>query len=156
MTESVWRDAFLRLAPGVALKRLEDPCLYHVVRDELYELDETALAFLARCDGTKRGRELTSDGDFVTYCLAEGLLDALKLPERTPVAIGRGESPSLRYLELRQSLADLISPERSLRSATEAGRGATEPEESWTSAMTAVRIVRRSPSPNRSRAGLST
>ena len=101
MTEPVWRDAFLRLAPGVALKQLEGPCLYHVVRDELYELDEAALAFLACCDGTKRGRELTSDGEFVTYCLAEGLVETVGLPEGTTVAIGGGEPPSLRYLELQ-------------------------------------------------------
>jgi hypothetical protein len=82
---------------------------------------------------------------------------AASLPDERAVGVDRiaaiattRPDISFRYLELRQSLADLISPERSVRPATEAGRCATEPEESWTSAMTAVRIVRRSPSPNRS------
>ena len=101
MGEPAWRDAFLRLVPEAALKRLEEPCIYHVVRDELYELDETALAFLARCDGSKRGGELTHDGEFVTYCLREGLIEALTRPEKVPVVIGRGPTPSLRYLELQ-------------------------------------------------------
>jgi radical SAM protein with 4Fe4S-binding SPASM domain len=101
MTDPAWRDAFLRLAPAVSLKRLEEPYLYHVVRDELYELDDTALAFLARCDGSQPGRDLTNDSDFVAYCLAEGLIEARAEPGRVPVTVGHGPTPSLRYLELQ-------------------------------------------------------
>lgn len=58
---------------------------------------------------------------------------------------------SLRYLERRQSFADLMVQKKRTRSAdsddttraAEDARGATEPEESWTAAMTAVRVVRR-------------
>lgn len=99
----MWREAYLRLAPEVSLKRLEEPCLYHCVQDELYELDESALTFLARCDGTRRGEELTNDAPFVTYCLDEGLVEALPSPAPLPraPAISGGPTPSLRYLELQ-------------------------------------------------------
>lgn len=97
----VWRDAYLRLHRRVALKRLEEPCLYHLDHDELYELDEAALTFLARCDGTRIGASLTTDGAFVEYCLAEGLLEALAQPMPRSVAIGDAPTPSLRYLELQ-------------------------------------------------------
>jgi len=96
-----WRDAYLRLAPGVSLKRLELPFLYHVGRDELFELDHGALAFLARCDGTLRGRELAPDDGFMEYCLDEELIELLSEPDAVPVAVGSGDVPSLRYLELQ-------------------------------------------------------
>lgn len=97
----MWREAYLRLHPQVSLKRLEEPFLYHRGQDELYELDETALAFLQRCDGSRRGEELTEDAAFVAYSLAEGLLQALPHPVPVPVALGSCSTPSLRYLELQ-------------------------------------------------------
>lgn len=99
----MWREAYLRLHPQVALKRLEQPCLYHCGSDELYELDETALTFLARCNGARRGGELTTDGAFVSYCLDEGLLEALPHPDPAPlsITISSCQTPSLRYLELQ-------------------------------------------------------
>ena len=101
MADPDWRHAFLRLAPGASLKRLEEPFLYHVQRDELYELDEVAVSFLSRCDGTTPGGELTADGEFVAYCLTEGLLEPLSRPSRSVVAVGIAPVPSLRYLELQ-------------------------------------------------------
>lgn len=99
----MWREAYLRLHPQVSLKRLEQPCLYHCGSDELYELDETALTFLASCDGARRGQELTTDTAFVTYCLDEGLLEVLPYPDPAPkpIAVAAGPTPSLRYLELQ-------------------------------------------------------
>ena len=99
----MWSEDYLRLNPQVSLKRLEEPCLYHCGSDELYELDETALTFLARCDGARRGRELTTDGAFVSYCLDEGLLEALPHPDPAPlpITISGCQTPSLRYLELQ-------------------------------------------------------
>ena len=99
----MWADSYLRLHPQASLKRLEQPYLYHCGQDELYELDETALTFLARCDGSRLGRELTTDAPFVTYCLDEGLLEALPRPEPAPEAIvvTGSQTPSLRYLELQ-------------------------------------------------------
>jgi len=101
MAASDWKGAFLSLSPQVFLKRLEQPFLYQVERDELFEIDEKALEFLSRCDGTRRGAELTSDGSFVSFCLEEGLLTLGTRPNPRPPLIGEAPHPSLRYLELQ-------------------------------------------------------
>ncbi|MBM4315505.1 MAG: hypothetical protein FJ122_16535 [Deltaproteobacteria bacterium] len=103
MNHRDWHKAYLRLHPKAALKKLEQCFVYHTGRDELYEVDERAEAFLLRCDGTSRGEQLTSDGAFVAYCLEEGLLEAREQPDPTVVSPDRGVSPSLRYLELHLS-----------------------------------------------------
>ena len=98
----MWREAWLRLHPRVSLKYLEQPSLYHCGSDELYELDESALAFLVKCDGSRRGEELTTDAAFVTYCLDEGLLEAGSSPAAAaPIVVSGSPPPSLRYLELQ-------------------------------------------------------
>ena len=101
MATNDWKDSFLSLHPRVFLKRLEQPCLYHLDRDELYEIDEQALLFLSFCDGTARGKSLTGDGEFVAFCLEEGLLLTLSHPVPRTVSIGEAPIPSLRYLELQ-------------------------------------------------------
>jgi len=101
MTEAPWRKAFLSLHPRVFLKRLEQPFLYHVERDELYEIDEKALLFLSLCDGTARGESLTTDVEFVSFCLEEGLLEIHPRPAPRAVTIAEAPFPSLRYLELQ-------------------------------------------------------
>jgi len=100
MNDRNWRKAYLRLHPKAALKRLEQSFVYHISSDELYEIDEKAVGFFLRCDGTARGEELTSESDFVEYCLEEELLEAL--PDQHPVDVSINEKiePSLRYLEL--------------------------------------------------------
>ena len=40
MARRGWQDAYLRLHPRVALKNLEQPYLYHIDNDELYELND--------------------------------------------------------------------------------------------------------------------
>ena len=101
MSRRGWRDSYLRLNPRAALKNLESPYLYHIDRDELYEVNEEARDFLLRCDGSERGRDLTDDAPFVRYCLKEGLLEPL--PHRDPLAVRAADAPlpSLRYLELQ-------------------------------------------------------
>jgi len=101
MHKGNWREAFLRLSPRTALKNLEQPYLYHIGRDELYELDEEGRDFLARCDGTARGCELNPDQSFVEFCLEEGLLETLPQPDPSATPIGNSPLPSLRYLELQ-------------------------------------------------------
>ena len=103
MADISWREAYLRLHSQVALKRLEHLYLYHIARDDLYELSDSAEPFLLSCDGSSKGSELTSDADFVAYCIEQGLIEAL--PQRDPVAvsIGNAPEPSLRYLELQLS-----------------------------------------------------
>jgi radical SAM protein with 4Fe4S-binding SPASM domain len=101
MATCEWRSGYLRLHPQAALKKLEKLCVYHIGRDELYEIDDRAGDFLARCDGTHTGRDLTADAAFVEYCLSEGLLEALDNPAPGRVRINDPVSPSLRYLELQ-------------------------------------------------------
>ena len=101
MTEKDWQDLYLRIAFSAGLKHLEKPFLYHVDRDELYEIDEKALRFLARCNGTRSVRELTQEFEFVDYCLQEGLLELMDQPVPIPVPLPRSPVPSLRYLELQ-------------------------------------------------------
>ena len=101
MAANDWKEAYLSLDPQVYLKRLEQPFLYHVGRDELFEIDEKALEFLSRCDGTRRGAELTSDDGFVSFCLEEGLLETYSQPTLKTISIGEAPVPSLRYLELQ-------------------------------------------------------
>ncbi len=96
-----WRDAYLRLHPQVALKRLEHLYLYDIGRDDLYELSDSAEPFLLGCDGSSKGSKLTADAEFVEYCLKEGLIEALFQPDPVLVAAGNAPEPSLRYLELQ-------------------------------------------------------
>lgn len=95
-----WRNQYLRLHPRAALKNLEQQYIYHISSDELYEIDEKAVGFFLRCDGTARGEELTSESDFVEYCIEEELLEALPDPDPVDVGINPKIEPSLRYLEL--------------------------------------------------------
>lgn len=96
-----WHDAYLKLDPKVKIKLLEHPYLYHIERDELYEIDQKAMAFLLMCDGSKKGSELTSDDEFVRCCLKEGVLEALKNPNPVSITSQNAPTPSLRYLELQ-------------------------------------------------------
>jgi radical SAM protein with 4Fe4S-binding SPASM domain len=94
-------SSYLRLHSKAALKILEKPFVYHIGRDELYEIDDRAKDFFALCNGTLRGEELTSDSDFVEYCLDEELLELLPSPDYVSVPVNQAINPSLRYLELQ-------------------------------------------------------
>jgi len=100
MSNKNWHASYLRLHPKSALKNLEQPFVYHMGRDELYEIDERAQDFLLRCNGESRGKELTTDANFVEYCLEEGILEGHEQPVPTTVTVDDGLIPSLRYLEL--------------------------------------------------------
>jgi radical SAM protein with 4Fe4S-binding SPASM domain len=100
MSNKNWQASYLRLHPKSALKNLEHPFVYHMGRDELYEIDERAQDFLLQCNGESRGKELTTDADFVEYCLEEGILEGHEHPVPTIVTVDDGLTPSLRYLEL--------------------------------------------------------
>jgi radical SAM protein with 4Fe4S-binding SPASM domain len=101
MARRGWRDSYLRLTPRAALKNLEVPYLYHIDRDELYELNPEGRDFLLRCEGSSRGRDLTEDDPFVRFCVREGLLEPLHDPLPTAVRAFDAPTPSLRYLELQ-------------------------------------------------------
>ena len=56
MTGLDWQNAYLRLHPKAALKYLETPFVYHIGRDELYDIDERAKHNLRQGNGTRKGR----------------------------------------------------------------------------------------------------
>jgi radical SAM protein with 4Fe4S-binding SPASM domain len=89
------------LSRDCALKRLERPAVYRISRDELYELDEDAFAFLETCaspDGAPAGG---GHGEFIRYCMREGILDDTGPYGALRPHTGRSPGPSLRYLELQ-------------------------------------------------------
>ncbi|MEW6554211.1 MAG: radical SAM protein [Actinomycetota bacterium] len=93
-------DLFLGLREGFFLKQLEEPCVYNVESDDLYELSPEAMEVLVRCDGTHTIKELRPEEAFLSYCLEEGVLETLATPRERAVNIGLNETPSLRYLML--------------------------------------------------------
>lgn len=101
MNDRGWQKSYLRLAPQAALKRLEQPFIYHIANDELYEIDDKAVDFFLTCDGAARGQDLMSESDFVEYCIEEGLLEPLVYPDPVAISINKKVEPSLRYLELQ-------------------------------------------------------
>ncbi|MBI5286689.1 MAG: radical SAM protein [Deltaproteobacteria bacterium] len=94
------------LSRDCALKRLETPAVYHIKRDELYELDQEAFDFLLGCY-SPRGAE-GIDQTFLDFCLKEGILvspapssSSGKCGGRnSPPPVNPSPRPSLRYLEL--------------------------------------------------------
>jgi radical SAM protein with 4Fe4S-binding SPASM domain len=91
--------AYLSLAPRCALKQLEEPYLYHIGTDELYEVNDEALQMLLRCDGSHLAEDLAPDPDFLQFCIEEDLLELHETPRTVPVPDHRSPTPSLRYLE---------------------------------------------------------
>jgi radical SAM protein with 4Fe4S-binding SPASM domain len=95
------KDLPVTLDSKCTLKQLESPYLYHIGRDELYELDEKSFAFLRKCDGNHLLADLSADMAFLDFCLQEGLLCLGS--ECPPPAVRPAPSPipSLRYLEMQ-------------------------------------------------------
>ena len=94
---------YLALGERVFLKRLEEPCAYAAGTDDLYELSPEALELLRRCDGSRLAEELAPDPGFLSFCLEEGVLEALRAPAppgSRDVSVGENSRPSLRYLML--------------------------------------------------------
>jgi len=87
------------LSRRAVLKWLETPSVYHIAKDELYELDDESFRFLKKC-ATNDGCAATSSA-FVDYCMEEGLLTAEHASERRHPLLIRAPEPSLRYLELQ-------------------------------------------------------
>ena len=87
------------LSRRAVLKWLEMPSVYHIAKDELYELDDESFRFLKKC-ATNDGGASTSSA-FVDYCMEEGLLTARHAFGRRHPLLIRAPEPSLRYLELQ-------------------------------------------------------
>ncbi len=104
---AVSKDSFVKpacglpryfLSSGAVLKFLEGPCVYLTANDELYELDDEAFRFLRECSSEEGGS--SDQGEFIRYCLEEGILTTDEVRQRRPPLVGPVE-PSLRYLELQ-------------------------------------------------------
>ena len=94
-------NKFLILTPHAVLKNLEEPCLYDIENDELYELSADAYQFLlAICQGENPPvRE--EDEEFIRFCLSENLIALSETLLRRKMSLNPSPTPSLRYLELQ-------------------------------------------------------
>ncbi len=86
------------LARRAVLKWLENPSVYQLAKDELYELDDESFRFFQNCS-SKDGCS-SKNSAFVDYCVEEGLLTTEKV-FHTGSVVERAPVPSLRYLELQ-------------------------------------------------------
>lgn len=94
-------NKFLTLAPHAVLKRLEEPCLYDIQNDELYELNEDAYQFLLRICRGEPPQVRQEDEEFIRFCQSEKLMASSEAPFQKRTPLNPSPSPSLRYLELQ-------------------------------------------------------
>lgn len=99
------------LSKESVLKWLEAPSVYHIKKDELYELDDEAFEYLKDCcsafsaqrsaiNQRKSGVQKSEVTPFIKYCLKEEILTRDKVSLKHP-PIKKSPVPSLRYLELQ-------------------------------------------------------
>jgi len=96
-----FQDKFFTLASRCCLKRLEEPYLYDIENDELYELSEEAYQFLLKCSQGERVSVKKEDEEFVQYCLSENLIALSETPVKRNRIPHPSPIPSLRYLEFQ-------------------------------------------------------
>src|SRR4030043_894605 len=93
------------LTRDTVIKRLETPSIYHIEKDDLYELDNESFEFLQNCASQESSefgvRSLKKAlRAFIDYCLKEGILTTERVSVKRPPLI-KSPDPSLRYLELQ-------------------------------------------------------
>lgn len=93
------KAAYLRISDSVALKLLEEPHVYDITKDELYEVNEDGFNFLKNCDGSRTLDQLAPDVEFLEYCVSENILEARKDSGSRQLIFQKSPNPSLRYLE---------------------------------------------------------
>ena len=94
-------NKYLVLSPHAVLKNLELPCLYDIANDELYELNQDAYDFLLKTCQGENPPVRPEDGEFIAYCLSEGLATYSDVPIHRAIRTSPSPLPSLRYLELQ-------------------------------------------------------
>ena len=94
-------NKFFPIAPHCYLKRLEEPCLYDIENDELYELSEEAYQFLLKCSRGEHVILKKEDEEFIQYCLSENLVALSETPVKRDGIPHPSPIPSLRYLEFQ-------------------------------------------------------
>jgi radical SAM protein with 4Fe4S-binding SPASM domain len=96
-----YENKFFAIAPHCSLKRLEEPYLYDIENDELYELGEEDYQFLLKCSQGERVPVKKEDEEFIQYCLSEKLIFLSETPVKRKEIPNPSPIPSLRYLEFQ-------------------------------------------------------
>ncbi len=96
-----YENKFFAIAPHCSLKRLEEPYLYDIENDELYELGEEAYRFLLKCSRGESVSVRKEDEEFIQYCLSENLIVLSEAPVERNEIPRLSPIPSLRYLEFQ-------------------------------------------------------
>jgi radical SAM protein with 4Fe4S-binding SPASM domain len=96
-----YENKFFEIASHCSLKRLEEPYLYDIENDELYELGEEAYQFLLKCSQGERVSVKKEDEEFIQYCLSENLVVLSETPVKRDGIPHPSPIPSLRYLEFQ-------------------------------------------------------
>ncbi len=96
-----YTNKFFSVSPHCALKRLEEPYLYDIANDHLYELGEEAFQFLLKCSQGELLSVKEEDESFIQYCLSENLIFMSDTPVRRDICVHPSPVPSLRYLEFQ-------------------------------------------------------
>ena len=91
----------LVLTPPSVLKHLEEPYLFSIETDELYELNFDAYQFLLRLCRGENPPVPEGDREFIQFCLDEGLITFSATPAPKKVFLEPSPVPSLRYLEFQ-------------------------------------------------------
>ncbi len=97
----LYENKFFAIASHCSLKRLEEPYLYDIENDELYELGEEAYQFLLKCSQGERVCVRKEDEEFIQYCLSENLVVLSETPVKRDGIPHPSPVPSLRYLEFQ-------------------------------------------------------
>lgn len=95
------RPDYVCLTDHCVLKRLEEPFLYDMEKDELYELGTEAYEFLLHCCRGEKPLIRAEDEAFIQFCLSENLIAFSDEPMLREVVTHPSPVPSLRYLELQ-------------------------------------------------------
>jgi radical SAM protein with 4Fe4S-binding SPASM domain len=96
-----FENKFIILTPHSVLKNLEEPYLYDIEKDELYELNADAYQFLLQISQGINPPVREEDEEFIQFCLSENLVAYSEAPLQKKVFLNPFPTPSLRYLELQ-------------------------------------------------------
>jgi radical SAM protein with 4Fe4S-binding SPASM domain len=88
------------LSDRFVLKWLENPAVYDIKNDELYELDIEAFEFFLKCAEPAGCDDSMANDLFIEYCLSEGILTTEIVTAKQPLPV-KSPAPSLRHLELQ-------------------------------------------------------
>lgn len=94
-------NKFIILTPHSILKTLEEPYLYDIGNDELYELNADAYQFLIKIGQGENPPVRKEDEEFIRFCLSENLITYSETPFKRRLSLNPSPIPSLRYLELQ-------------------------------------------------------